>query len=146
MRGPRRSRCASSVGQWMRPGLNTLGACSASTGWMLAAMTLPSTRGASAQFTPVLFLGLFGGIVADAVSKRKALYVTQAAAGLLALVLGLLVASGQVQVWHVFVLALLLGIVNSFDMPIRQAFVVEMVGRDDVANAVALNSAVFNMA
>jgi MFS family permease len=98
-----------------------------------------------AQFTPVLFLGLFGGIVADAVSKRKALVVTQTAAGFLALVLGFLVVSGQVQVWHVYVLAVLLGTVNAFDMPIRQSFVVEMVGRDDVANAVALNSAVFNM-
>lgn len=100
---------------------------------------------AAAQFTPVLFLGLFGGIVADAVSKRNALYVTQIAAGLLALVLGILVITNQVQVWHVFVLALLLGVVNSFDMPIRQSFVVELVGREDVANAVALNSAVFNV-
>jgi len=100
---------------------------------------------AAAQFTPVLFLGLFGGILADAVSKRKALFFTQLAAGLLALVLGVLVVTGQVQVWHVFVLALLLGVVNSFDMPVRQSFVVEMVGRSDIANAVALNSAVFNI-
>jgi len=100
---------------------------------------------AAAQFTPVLFLGLFGGILADAVSKRKALVYTQVAAGLLALILGVLVLSGQVQVWHVFVLALGLGVVNSFDMPIRQSFVVEMVGRSDIGNAVALNSAVFNI-
>ena len=100
---------------------------------------------AAAQFTPVLFLGLFGGLVADAVSKRRALVVTQMAAGTLALVLGLLVVGGNVQVWHVFGIALLLGVVNSFDMPIRQAFVVEMVGRRDVANAVALNSSVFNL-
>jgi len=127
------------IGTWMQ---------SVGQAWLVLQMTNdPIALGvvAAAQFTPVLFLGLFGGIVADAVSKRKALYVTQAAAGVLALVLGVLVATGQVQVWHVFVLALLLGIVNSFDMPIRQAFVVEMVGRDDVANAVALNSAVFNM-
>jgi MFS family permease len=100
---------------------------------------------AAAQFMPVLVFGLFGGIVADAVSKRAALYVTQTVAGLLALILALLVVSGLVQVWHVFVLALLLGVVNSFDMPIRQSFVIEMVGRDDVANAVALNAAVFNL-
>jgi MFS family permease len=100
---------------------------------------------AAAQFTPVLFLGLFGGIVADAVSKRKALVITQIAAGLLALILGVLVFLGQVQVWHVFALALSLGVVNSFDMPVRQSFVVEMVGRKDIANAVALNSAVFNV-
>jgi MFS family permease len=100
---------------------------------------------AAAQFMPILVFGLFGGIVADAVSKRGALYVTQSIAGLLALILALLVVSGLVQVWHVFVLALLLGVVNSFDMPIRQSFVIEMVGRDDVANAVALNAAVFNL-
>lgn len=99
---------------------------------------------AAAQFGPVLVLGLFAGIVADSVNQRAALIWTQLAAGVLALVLGLLVASGGVQVWHVFVLALLLGVVNAFDMPIRQAFVVEMVGREDIANAVALNSAVFN--
>ena len=58
--------------------------------------------------------------------------------------LGLLVVTGHVQVWQVFLLAIVLGIVNAFDMPIRQSFVVEMVGREDVANAVALNSAVFN--
>ena len=100
---------------------------------------------AAAQFTPVLFLGLFGGIVADAVSKRRALMITQAAAGTLAAILGVLVVSSQVQVWHVFLLALGLGVVNAFDMPIRQSFVIEMVGRRDIANAVALNSAVFNL-
>ena len=100
---------------------------------------------AAAQFMPVLVLGLFGGIVADAVNKRTALFITQIAAGLLALILGILVASDRVEVWMVFVLALGLGTVNAFDMPIRQSFVVEMVGREDIANAVALNSAVFNV-
>ena len=100
---------------------------------------------AAAQFMPVLFLGLFGGIVADAVSKRRALFVTQTIAGLLALILAVLVATDTVEVWHVFVLALLLGVVNAFDMPIRQSFTIELVGREDVANAVALNSAVFNL-
>ena len=71
--------------------------------------------------------------------------VTQISAALLAVILGLLVYSGHVEVWQVFLLALGLGFVNAFDMPVRQAFVVEMVGRDDIANAVALNSAVFNM-
>jgi MFS family permease len=127
------------IGTWMQ---------AVGQSWLVLQMTNdPLALGivAAAQFTPVLFLGLFGGIVADAVSKRKALVVTQLAAGVLALVLGYLVFTNQVQVWHVYVLALLLGMVNAFDMPIRQAFVVEMVGRDDVANAVALNSAVFNM-
>ena len=99
---------------------------------------------AAAQFGPVLVFGLFAGLVADALSKRALLIATQVGAAVLAVLLGLLVASGQVQVWHVYVLALGLGVVNSFDMPVRQSFVVEMVGREDVANAVALNSAVFN--
>jgi MFS family permease len=99
---------------------------------------------AAAQFAPVLVLGLFAGLAADAVSKRTALVWTQVSAALLAVVLGLLVVSGQVQVWQVYLLALGLGMVNAFDMPIRQSFVVEMVGRPDIANAVALNSAVFN--
>jgi MFS family permease len=127
------------VGTWMQ---------SVAQAWLVLQLTNdPLALGlvAAAQFTPVLFLGLFGGLVADAVSKRAALVVTQTAAGVLALVLGLLVVSGTVQVWHVFVCALLLGVVNSFDMPIRQAFVVEMVGHRDVANAVALNSSVFNL-
>ena len=83
--------------------------------------------------------------MADSVNKRRALIVTQTIAGGLALTLGLLVASGRVEVWQVFALAMILGIVNAFDMPIRQSFVVEMVGKSDVANAVALNSAVFNL-
>ncbi len=100
---------------------------------------------AAAQFTPVLFFGLFGGLVADVFPKRNLLLATQVTSAVLALILGVLVVTDLVQVWHVFVLALLLGVVSSFDMPVRQAFVVEMVGRDDAANAVALNSAVFNL-
>jgi MFS family permease len=100
---------------------------------------------AVAQFAPVLVFGLFGGIVADAFAKRNLLLATQFASGILALILGILVVTGIVEVWHVFVLALCLGVVSAFDMPVRQAFVVEMVGREDAANAVALNSAVFNL-
>jgi len=96
------------------------------------------------QFLPVLALGLFGGIIADLLPKRPMLIGTQTAAGLLALVLGGLVYFQVVAVWHVFLLAFLLGLVNAVDMPSRQSFVVEMVGGDDIANAIALNSAVFN--
>jgi MFS family permease len=99
---------------------------------------------AAAQFGPVLILGLFGGIVADSLPKRKTLIVTQTTAMALAFVLFGLTASHQVEVGHVVVLALLLGVVNSIDMPTRQAFAVEMVGREDIGNAIALNSAVFN--
>ncbi len=101
---------------------------------------------AAAQFVPVMVLGLFGGVVADAVPKRVALMFTQSGAAALALVLGLLVLGGHVEVWQVMVMAFLLGVINAFDMPIRQSFVVEMVGRPDVASAVALNSAAFNAA
>jgi MFS family permease len=96
------------------------------------------------QFLPVLVLGLFGGIIADIWPKRMTIVSTQLAAGVLALTLGGLDFFHVIQVWHIFVLAFLLGIVNAVDMPTRQSFVVEMVGREDIANAVALNSAVFN--
>jgi MFS family permease len=96
------------------------------------------------QFMPVLVLGLFGGIIADIWPKRKTVIATQTAAGILALILGGLVYFHMVAVWHVFLLAFLLGLVNAVDMPARQSFVVEMVGSDDIANAIALNSAVFN--
>ena len=96
------------------------------------------------QFLPVMVLGLFGGIIADMWPKRMTIVGTQIAAGVLALTLGGLDFFHVVAVWHIFVLAFLLGIVNSIDMPARQSFVVEMVGSDDIANAVALNSAVFN--
>ena len=96
------------------------------------------------QFLPVMILGLFGGLIADALPKRKTLIVTQVVQMLLAFVLFGLSVSGVVQVWEILVLATLLGVTNAVDMPTRQSFVVEMVGREDIANAVALNSAMFN--
>jgi len=98
------------------------------------------------QFLPVLLLSLFGGVLADRVPKRKVLLFTQSFAALQAFVLWTLVATGEVQLWHVLILASLLGLTNSVDMPTRQAFVVEMVGREDLPNAIALNSSMFNMA
>ncbi|MBA2275456.1 MAG: MFS transporter [Chloroflexi bacterium] len=126
------------IGTWMQQ---------VAQGWLVLELTNdPVALGlvAAAQFLPVIVLGLFAGVLADAVSKRKALIATQVAAMVLALILAALVYFGRVEVWHVFVLAGLLGVVNAFDMPVRQAFVVEMVGREDIANAVAYNSAVFN--
>ena len=99
---------------------------------------------ATFQFAPVLVFGLFGGIVADSLPKRRTLLVTQSIAMTLAFVLAALVATHTVQVWHIFILALLLGSSNAVDMPTRQSFVIEMVGREDIGNAVALNSAIFN--
>jgi MFS family permease len=94
------------------------------------------------QFGPMLVP--FGGAIADRWPRRSVLMCTQAIAGTLALVLYLLTATGMVQLWHVFVLALLLGLNNAVDMPTRQAFVSEMVPRERLLNAVSLNSAQFN--
>ena len=97
------------------------------------------------QFLPVMLLSLFGGVLADRLPKRKVLLFTQSFAMLQAAVLWTLVATGEVRLWHVLVLATLLGLTNSIDMPTRQAFVVEMVGREDLPNAIALNSSLFNL-
>lgn len=126
------------IGTWMQ---------SVAQAWLVLVLTKdPIALGivAACQFLPVLFFGLFAGVFADSLPKRNALVGTQSAALVLALVLGTLVATNSVQVWHVYVLAVLLGFVNALDMPVRQSFVVEMVGRSDIANAVALNSAAFN--
>lgn len=98
------------------------------------------------QFLPLLLFSLWGGVLADRYNKRHILMLTQTAMGALALILGLLAATGTVRIWHVFVLAFALGMVTVVDNPTRQAFAVEMVGRDAMANAIALNSAVFNLA
>jgi MFS family permease len=97
------------------------------------------------QFAPML-LSLWGGAVADRYSKRRILMVTQALMGLLALILGVLALTGAATIWQVYVLAFALGLVTVVDNPTRQAFAVEMVGTDGMANAIALNSAVFNLA
>ncbi|HWP63574.1 MAG TPA: MFS transporter [Candidatus Binatia bacterium] len=126
------------VGTWMQ---------SVAQAWLVLTLTNdPFWLGvvSAAQFAPVVLFGLFGGLVADALPKRRALVVVQAAMMVLALLLWLLTATGAVTVTAVLVLALGLGVANAVDMPVRQSFVVEMVGRDDVANAVALNSAMFN--
>ncbi len=98
------------------------------------------------QFTPTLLLGLWGGVVADRYDKRRLLLCTQILMALCALVLGLLEVGGVVAIWHVYLVAFVLGVITVVDNPTRQAFVVEMVGRADVANAVSLNSATFNSA
>jgi MFS family permease len=128
------------VGTWMQ---------SVAQAWLVLLLTHdPFWLGvvAAVQFTPVLVLGLFGGIVADVLPKRPTVIGTQAILMVLALVLAGLSWSGTVQVWHILVLAVCLGLVNAVDMPTRQAFVMEIVGREDVANAVAMNSAMFNAA
>lgn len=96
------------------------------------------------QFLPVLMFGLYGGIIADRYDKRRTLIAAQAAMGALALVLGILDLTHAVTLWQVYVLAFALGVASVFDTPVRQAFVQEMVGPEDLPNAVSLNSATFN--
>jgi MFS family permease len=96
------------------------------------------------QFLPMLLFGMWGGLLADRLDKRRLLVATQAAGGVLAVALWALVATGAVQLWMVYAFAFLLGVVTMVDMPTRQAFVIEMVGPDEVPNAVGLNSAMFN--
>jgi MFS family permease len=127
------------VGTWMQQ---------VAQGWLVLQLTNdPLWLGlvAVAQFGPVLVLGLFGGLIADQLPKRRTLIATQTVAMILAFVLFGLTVTGIVEVWHVLLLSVLLGVTNSFDMPARQSFAVEMVGRADVANAVGLNAATFNL-
>ena len=98
----------------------------------------------AAQFIPVLLFGLFAGVIADSWPKRRLLIVTQVAKMILAIIVFLLVVTGAIQVWMLVLIALALGVANAVDMPVRQSFGIEMVGREDLTNAVALNSAMFN--
>ena len=95
---------------------------------------------------PSLLISPWGGVVVDRVNKRNLLVITQASAMVLAFILAALTFAGIVQVWEIIVLAAIMGVVNAFDGPARQAFVVEMVGREDLPNAIAINSMMFNAA
>ncbi len=126
------------VGTWMQ---------TVAQGWLVLQLTDdPLYLGfvAAAQFLPVVVLGLFGGLIADGLPKRRTLIAVQAVAMVLAFVLFGLTATGAVQVWHVLVLAAMLGVTNAIEFPTRQSFAIEMVGRADIGNAVALGAAAFN--
>jgi MFS family permease len=98
------------------------------------------------QFLPALLISPYAGLIADRFAKRRVLTMTQLAMGTVALVLGTLTVTGVVEAWQVYVLAFVFGIGTAFDAPTRQSFVVEMVGKDELSNAVGLNSASFNAA
>ena len=98
------------------------------------------------QFLPFLLLSPVAGLVADRIPKRRLLQLTNLGMAVPALILGLLAVTGQAQIWHVYVLALLLGVSSAFDAPARQSFVSELVEPEDLTNAVGLNSANFNSA
>ncbi|WP_411828098.1 MFS transporter [Luteolibacter sp. AS25] len=99
-----------------------------------------------ANMLPFALLALWGGIVADRISRRKILIFTQSASMILALLLALLVYLKVIEVWHVAVIGMGLGIANAFDVPARQSFVVDLVGKEDLINGIALNSSMFNLA
>ncbi len=101
---------------------------------------------AALQYLPILLLGPYGGVIADRFSKRKILFITQSISGILALILGTLVATGVVRVWMVDILAFCLGVTNVFDNPARQTFYMEMVGPEKLRNAVTLYSILINLA
>jgi len=126
------------IGTWMQ---------NVAQAWLVYRLTKSSVLLGGIGFAgqiPVFLLSPAGGIVADRYSRRAVVIGTQSASMLLAFALAFLTLGGTVQIWHIFVLSAALGVVNSFDIPARQAFIVEMVGRTDLMNAIALNSSMFN--
>lgn len=116
--------------------------------WLVLELTdrsFPVGLNTSLQFLPVLLFGVWGGLIADRFDNRRVLLVTQSMFGLQAIVLCVLVLTGAVELWMVYLLGMVYGLVTAVDMPARQAFVIEMVGPAQVPNAVALNSALFNI-
>lgn len=128
------------TGQWMQ---------SIAQDWLIFSLTRSSTAVGitmALQFLPMLLFGLYGGLLVDRLPKRPTLLVTQTAMAVTGLVLAVLTLSGVVQVWHVYVAAFAMGLATVVDNPARQTFVSEMVGRDQLQNAVSLNSANFQSA
>ncbi len=122
---------------------------STAQGWLVYSLTKsPFYLGvvSAASWLPILLLSLVGGAVADRFRKRNLLLMTQALSMLPALVIGILTARGVVTVWHVIAMGFLMGTFNAFDIPARQSFLIEMVRKESLLNAVALNSAAFNLA
>lgn len=131
----------SNVGTWMQR---------TAQDWLVLDLTHGSAAAlgttTALQFLPQLMFGLFGGVLADRYPKRPVLLVAQSLMAMLALTMGVLTVTGSAQVWHVYTMAFLLGIISCVEVPTRQAFVVEMVGREDLPNAIALNASIFNLA
>ena len=126
------------IGTWMQ---------TVAQSWLVYRMTnsalLLGTVGFASQF-PVFLTAPIGGIVADRNNRQRVVIATQTASMILAGILAALTLTDRVQVWHIMVLAAGLGVVNAFDIPARQAFLIDMVGREDLMNAIALNSSMFN--
>jgi MFS family permease len=128
------------IGTWMQSvGQGWLMHKLTGSAWMLGLL-------AFTQFVPVTMFSLWAGVVADRVDKRRMILITQSLAAVQALLLAAVVSGGMVKPWMVLVLAFVFGTINAFDLPARQSFLVEMVGKEDLPNAIALNSAAFNTA
>jgi len=126
------------VGTWMQ---------TVAQSWLVYRLTGSGLQLGAVGFAsqiPVFLFAPLGGIVADRSNRQHVVIATQAASMVLAFILAALALTHYVKVWHVFVLAALLGVVNAFDIPGRQSFLVDMVGKDDLMNAIALNSSMFN--
>jgi MFS family permease len=133
-------QCISLIGTWMQ----TIG-----QSWLVLQMTKSAFKLGlinAVQFLPMMLFALFAGTLVDRFPKRTVLIITQTSLAILSAVLATLTIFNVVQYWHVLVLAALLGIVNTLDMPTRQSFFVELVGKEDLMNAIALNSTIFNLA
>jgi MFS family permease len=126
------------IGTWMQ---------TVAQSWLVYRMTgsalLLGTVGFASQI-PVFIFAPIGGIVADRFNRRRVVICTQIASMILAAILALLTLTGRIQVWQIMTIAAGLGVVNAFDIPARQAFLIDMVGREDLLNAIALNSSMFN--
>jgi MFS family permease len=126
------------TGTWMQ---------SVAQAWLVYSMTKSALLLGSVGFAsqiPVFLFAPFGGITADRVNRQRLVIATQTASMILAGILAWLTLSGRIHVWHIFLLAGLLGVVNAFDIPGRQSFLIDMVGKEDLMNAIALNSSMFN--
>jgi MFS family permease len=128
------------VGTWMQM---------AAQSWLVLTLTDSATTLGiviALQTLPVLLLGPYGGVIADRVDKRRLMVMLQVAMGVQALILGVLTVTGTVELWEIGVLALLLGLNNAFENPARQSFMLEMIGPENLRNAVSLNSVLVNVA
>lgn len=133
-------QCVSLLGTWMQNiGQSWLVLSITKSAFLLGVLS-------TVQFMPVMLFSLFAGVLIDKMPKKRIVIITQTVSMILAFILAILVFSDRVQYWHVLILAAILGLTNTFDMPARQSFIIELVGKKDLMNAVALNSATFNLA
>lgn len=132
--------CVSLIGTWMQ---------NIAQPWLAYSITRSAfllSLVSALQFLPMLLFSLFAGVLIDRFPKKKILLLTQSASLMITLMLAILVWSGHIQYWHILISAFAIGVVNTLDLPTRQSFVIELVGKEDLMNAVALNMSVFNLA